>query len=146
MNRIIFLGLLLTVCFFCEVKAQSLSTKIIRIEVDGKEVSKNYRVSFLSNGNWVRAERTATGFIDPNELKTEKYLTVLIAFGKYRLKFSEVHISNFTEDWIVGVGKKPFSDEFVKAEDAKTTKRAYYIQLEGGEPSRQLVITEKKIK
>ncbi len=146
MKRIIAVGLLITFCFFCEAKAQSLSTKIVRIEIDGKEVKKIYKVFFLSNGKWIESERTSTGFSVPSELMTEEYLTVLITFGKYKLKFSEIHISNFNENWVVGVDKKPFSDEFVKPEEAKTTKRAYYIQFEGIGLVRQLVITEKKAK
>ena len=143
MKRIIISILLIIFCFFCEAMAQS-PTKIIRLEIDGKEVKKSYKVFFFSDGKWIESDKTSTGFVIPSELKTKEYLTVLITFGKYKLKFSDIHISNFSEDWIVGVDKKPFSDEFVKPEEAKITKRAYYIQFEGGDPSRLLVITEKK--
>lgn len=132
--------------FFCgEATAQSSSTEITRIEVDGRIFKKSYKVFFLSDDNWVESEKTSTGFVIPSRLKTQEYLTVLVTFGKHKLEFSKIHISNFSVDWIVGVDTKPFSEELVRPEDAKTTKRAYYIEFEG-EPGRRLVITVKKIK
>ena len=139
------LGIFIALFFCCEAKAQSLSTKITKIEVDGKTTNKNYKVFFLSNGNWIESVRTTTGFVVPDQLKTEEYLTTLITFGKHKLEFSKIHISNFSVDWIVGVDTKPFSEEFVEPEDAKVTERVYYIQFEG-EPGRQLVVTIKKNK
>jgi hypothetical protein len=146
MKSIIVLGLLATLCLFCEARARSFSTKIVRIEIDGKEVKKDYKVFFLSNDKWIEAERTSIGFVIPSKLRNEEYLTVLITFGKHRLEFSKIHISKFNQDWIVGVDKKPFSEEFVKPEEAKITKRVYYIQFEGSGLGTQLVITEKKTK
>ncbi|GIU83223.1 MAG: hypothetical protein KatS3mg006_2287 [Pyrinomonadaceae bacterium] len=145
MKKVIALGLLAISCFFYEARAQSFSTRIVRIEIDGKEVKKDYKVFFFSNGKWIEAKRTPTGFVIPNELRNEEYLTVLISFGKYKLKFSEIHISKFDQNWTVGIDKKPFSEEFVKPEEAKTTKRVYYIQFGGsGLISTQLVVIEKK--
>jgi len=144
-KKLSILGIFIALLFFCEAKAQSVSTKIVRVEIDGKSTKKSYKVFFLSNGNWIESEKTATGFVVPSQLKAEEYLTVLITFGKHRLEFSKIHISNFSVDWIVGVDTKPFSEEFVKPEEAKITERAYYIEFEG-EPGRRLVITEKKIR
>jgi len=138
------LGLFIVLFFFCEANAQSISTKIVRVEVDGKSTKKSYKVFFLSNGDWVESEKTATGFLIPGQLKAEQNLTILITFGKYRLEFSDIHISNFSVDWTVGVDTKPFSEEFVKPEEAKTTELAYYIKFEG-EPGRVFVVTKKKV-
>ncbi len=143
MKQIVLLGLICAACFVGTAKAQSTSTKITGIEVDGKQVKKKYKVFFLSDGEWVLAKRFPEGFIVPSTLDDEEYLTILIEFGKYRLRFPDIHISNFTEDWVVGVDRKPFSDEYVKPEDAKGTNRAYYIRFEGSDPNRLLVITEK---
>lgn len=144
MRILLALALLVAVGSICEMEAQSPSTKIIRIEVDGKEIKKNYKVSFLASGKWLQAERTATGFVVPDELTTEEYLNVFITFGNYKLHFPEIHISNFKTNWIIGVDLKPFSEELVNPEDARKTKQAYYIQFEGGGLGRQLVITVKK--
>lgn len=144
MKRIIVLGLLITSGFFCEAKAQAVSTNILRIEIDGKEVRKSYQVFFLSNDKWVEAEKTSTGFVVPGELKTEEHLTVLITFGKQKLWFPDIHISKFNTDWIVGIDKKPYSDEFIRPEEAKITKRVYYIQFLGVGLVTQMVVTEKK--
>jgi hypothetical protein len=146
MKRIIVLGLLIIFGFFCEAKAQSLSTKILRIEIDGKETRKSYKVFFLSNGERIEAERTSTGFIIPSELKDEEYLTVLITFGKYRLEFARVHFSKFTEDWVIGIDKKPFSEENIEPEKAEMAKRVYYIVFEGSALETRLVIIEHRNK
>ncbi len=146
MKRTIVLGVLITLCCFYQAKAQSLSTRIERIEIDGKEIQKSYKVFFLSNNKWIEAERTSTGFIIPSELKNEEYLTVLLAFGKYRLKFAGVHSSNFNTVWVVGVDKKPFSEENVTPEQAKTAKRVYYIKFSGYGLNTQLIVKVHKNK
>jgi hypothetical protein len=142
MKRIIVL-LLFTFCFFCDSRAQSLSTKVVRIEIDGKENKKDYRVFFLSNGKWIEAEKTSTGFIVPNELKNEERLAVSITFGKYKVVFPEIHISKFTSDWIIGVDNKPFSEEFFNPKEVKTIKRVYYIEFLGGLATRLLIVESK---
>ena len=88
--------------------------------------------------------KTPTGFVLPAKLMTEQSLSVLITLGKHRLKFPEVHISNFNTDWIVGIDKEPFSDEFVNPEESKSVKRVYYIQFLGKGLVRQLVMKEYK--
>jgi hypothetical protein len=142
-KTLIILGLIMTYGPLSEVKAQSQSTRIVRLEVDGKEVKKSYRIFFLSKGTWTEAQTTAAGFTLPRELENEEHLTVMIAFGKHRLKFERLHISNFKTDWIVGVDKQPFSEEFVKPDQQKLVEQVYYVQFEG-EPGRQLIVTKPK--
>jgi hypothetical protein len=144
MKKIVVLVLLVISCCLFDAKAQYSSTKIIRIEVDGKETKKRFKVFFLSNGKWIESKRAFNSFVIPTDLMTAEHLTLLIAFGKYKLKFPEIPIANFNEDWIVGVDEKPFSEEFVKREEMRMTSIAYYIQFQGGEPERQIVITRKK--
>ena len=121
----------------------AILTDVTRIEIDGKAVKKPYKVLFRQNGKWIEAERTSTGFVLPNELKSEEWLSVLIAFGKYRLDFPKIHVSKFGQPWTVGIDKKPYSVEFVPPSEAATTISAYYIQFLGGHGT-QLIITEKK--
>lgn len=144
MKIIIIIALLLNLCFMSEAGAQTTSTRIIKIEIDGKKVEKDYKVLFLLNGKWIESAKTSTGFIIPDELRREEYLTVLISSGRYKLKFADLHASNFRENWIVGVDNKPFSAEFVEPEDAKTTRFAYYILFEGIGLNRRLIVTLKK--
>ena len=142
MSRSIALALLMTFCFVCGAKAQALTTNIKRIEVDGKVVKKSYRVFFLSKDQWIQAERTSKGFIVPKQVEAEEYLTVLITFGKHKLHFSRIKIDKFGEDWIVGIDNRPFSDEFVRPEDAAKTKSAHYIQFEGTGIATLLVVSK----
>ena len=148
MKRIIALGLFIIFGFFCEAQAQSLSTRVIRIEIDGKEVQKHYKVFFLncSDDKWIEAEKTSTGFIVPTKFKNEEYVQVLITLGKYRLEFPEIHNSKFKTGWVIGVDNEPFSEEYVRPRDVQRTKRAYYIKFQGVGLDTVLVFTEWKNK
>jgi hypothetical protein len=143
MKTLVILGLIMTCGLVSEMKAQSQSTRIVRLEVDGKPVKKSYRIFFLSRGTWIEAQKTAASFTVPREVESEEYLTLRIAFGKYRLEFERVHVSNFKNDWIIGVDNEPFSEEFVKPDEQRRVEQIYYVQFEG-EPGRQLIVTKWK--
>lgn len=147
MKSAIVLGLFLALGFSSEASAQktdSESTKIVRFEVDGKEVKKNYRVFFRSNDKWIESKKILTGFIVPIELRDTEYLTVLITVGKYKLEFPTIHISKFSSDWVVGVDKKPFSDEIGWLIKTKTAKRVHYIRFTGSALETVRVVVDKK--
>lgn len=134
MKLVIVLGLFVTFGFFYESNAQTTqteSTKIVRFEVDGKEVRENYKVFFRLNDDWVESSKTSTSFTIPTELKNEEYLTVLITMGKYKLMFPNIHISKFDEKWVVGIDKKPFSNEIGWLIKTDNIKRVYYIIFKG---------------
>jgi hypothetical protein len=139
MKTIFILLLILISGLFFEARAQSTSTNILKIEINGKKVEKDYKVTFLSDEKWIEAERTPTGFVLPDEVKAQEWVTFSISFGKHNLVFSDLHISNFAVDWTVGIDTKPYSEEFVRPEEAKTTKSLYYIKFEG-EPERLHVV------
>ena len=143
MKTLVIFALTMACCFPYEVSAQSQSTRIIKLEVDGKEVKQDYRIFFLSRGIWTDAPKTSSGFTLPKEVEDEEYLTLIVAFGKHKLEFERVHISNFKVDWIVGVDSRPFSEEFVRAEDQRRVEQVYYLKFDG-EPGRQLVVTKWK--
>ena len=128
-----------------EVRAQSGSTRIVRLEVDKKEVKKSYRIFFLSQGRWIEAQKTADGFILPRAVQNEENVTLRITFGKYKLEFAGVHISNFAVNWIVGVDKKPFSEDLVDSEQnaEREIEAVYYIVFEG-EPDRRVTVMKWK--
>jgi hypothetical protein len=147
MKSVIILGLFVTLGFFYEANAQdaqSESTKIVRFEVDGKEVKKNYKVSFRLNDRWIESEKTPIGFIIPNEFRNDENLTVLITLGKYKLEFPNIHISKFEEDWVVGIDNKPFSEENSYLVKTKIVKRVYYINFVGSALETRLVVMDKK--
>jgi hypothetical protein len=134
MKSVIILGLFLTLGFFYEAKAQNAQsgpTKIVRFEVDGKEIKRKYTVFFRSNEKWIEAEKTIVGFNIPIELKDSEYFTVLIKTGKYKLYFPKIHNSQFSAEWVVGIDNKPFSDEISLLKKSKTVRRVYYIKFTG---------------
>ena len=101
------------------------------MEIDGKEVKKKYKVFFLLDGKLVEAKKTSTGFIIPAALRNSEHLTVFITLGKYKFKFSDIHISKFDEEWVLGVDNKPFSQEIDYLIEEETVKRVYYIDFLG---------------
>lgn len=127
MKSAIVMGLLLLAGYFGTAQAQSPQTKITRIEVDQKEVRANYKVLFLLNGNWIEAENTRNGFIVPPEFRGQEKLTIRFIFGDHDLEFTELHHSLFETDWVIGVDLAPYSEEYVKPEEADGVLRAYYI-------------------
>lgn len=146
MKSAITLGLFLTLSFSSAANAQKIhseSTKIVRFEVDGKEVKKNYRVFFRLNNKWIESEKNSTGFIVPSEFRDTEYLTVLIVLGKYKLEFPAIHHSKFSEDWVVGVDKKPFSDEIGWLVETKTARRVHYIRFTGSALETVRVVVEE---
>jgi hypothetical protein len=137
------LGLIITYGFVVEVKAQAQSTRIVRLEVDEQEVKQKYRVLVLSNGRWIAAQVTKDRFRLPKVVQKQEHVTLMITFGKHRLEFEDVHISNFRVDWMVGVDTEPFSEENIVADEKRPIQQLYYIVFEG-EPNRQLTVTKWK--
>jgi hypothetical protein len=145
MRRTIGLVFFITVGFVVTGTSQTTSTKITRLEVDGNRVKGTCQLFFVTGPEQteIKAKKKRGGFLLPNSLKGEEYLAVRIRFGKFDLRFPKIHISKFRQDWVVGVDTPPFSDEYVRAEEAATTRRAYYIKFfkQGILPTR-LVITD----
>lgn len=104
-------------------------TRVRWIEVDGEEIAKPYYVMFRTGPTYVTAERTKKGFLLPPEVRGQRSLTLTVVFDKYDLDFFELDRSLFDEEWIIGVDTKPFSEEFVRREEQKGAKLAYYIRF-----------------
>ncbi len=143
----ILLGLFLVLAFVSDANAQNTEssfTKIIRLEIDGKEVKKDYKIFFRSGDDWVKARRTSDGFVIPAELNDLDYLTVMIVFRGHKLEFQEIHRSKFTVDWVVGIDNKPFSDDIAWGIESDNAKRIYYIVFKSEPETIRLAIEKKK--
>src|SRR5436189_448826 len=119
--------LLLILCAFYPIHAQESFTNVARIEIDGKETKKAFKIFFRGKDDWMEAPKKHRAFSIPAELRNCRYFDISIAFGKYQLDFSQIYISKFRTDWIVGVDTKPFSDENVEPEEVDKTELAGYI-------------------
>lgn len=151
MKTVIIIGLFLTFGFLYQANAQSAQyepTKVIRLEIDGKEVKRIYEVFFRLNAKLIKAKKTSTGFIIPAELRNNEYLTAFISLGKHKLKFSDIHISKFGAEWIVGIDNKPFSEEnaYLIDIEEEAIKRVYYIHFVGGGLETVRLVMEKNKK
>jgi hypothetical protein len=138
---LVVLGLIITYGFVVEVKAQAPSTRIVRLEVDGKKVKQRYRVFVLSRGRWIAAQITRDGFRLPTVVQKQEQVTLIITFGRHRLEFEDVHISNFRVEWTVGVDTEPFDEENIDPDEKRAIQQLYYIVFEG-EPGRRLTVTK----
>jgi len=127
-----------------QTMAQGIETTITEINVDGKTTQKNYRVFFQLQNSWVEAVRTPHGFMVPDALSEDEYLTVLVKVGKYQLEFSDVHISKFKTSWVVGIDKPPFSEKFVEPEQASSFEIVYWIEFTGLRTTRMIVKIKKE--
>lgn len=143
----ILLGLFLVLAFVSDANAQnteSAFTNIIRLEIDGKEVKKDYKIFFRSGDDWIKARRASAGFAIPAELNDLDYLTVMIVFRGHKLEFQEIHRSKFTVDWVVGIDNKPFSDDIAWGIESDNAKRIYYIVFKIEPETIRLAIEKKK--
>lgn len=141
--------LLLTGCCVLLVnsaKAQTSAVKILRFEVDGKEVHKDFRILLYVNGKTIEPVRTGNSFAVPTELQGCENVGVRFLSGKYDLLFDAVHISKFSTDWIVGVDKKPFDEQNTASEVSEPPGREllviHYISFvpkDGGDGTRMIV-------
>jgi hypothetical protein len=120
--------------------AQRGATRVTRIEVDEIEVHDEYKVVFDAGNYWIEGKRTETGFVIPDAVSGTEWVNFIFSFGEHKLRFSKVHISKFGTDWIVGVDKWPYSEEYVGRKDAKRTHEAYYIKFQGKGLGTQLVV------
>src|SRR5947209_814174 len=93
------------------VQAQTRAVKILKLEVDGREIHKGFKILLYVNGKEIEPMRNGNSFIIPPELQSCENVGVRFLWGKYNLFFDSVNISKFNTDWIVGVDKKPFDEE-----------------------------------
>jgi hypothetical protein len=112
-------------------KACSASARVLRFEVEGKQVTKDFKVLFRINNRWIKSKKLENGFSIPDVLRTSEYLTFLISLGKYKLEFHNIHCSKFSEDWVVGIDEAPFSDEIRWLIKSEKIRRVHYIIFKG---------------
>ena len=112
-----------------QAKAQTQSVKILKIEIDGKEVKQDFKVLLYANGSVIEPMRVENSFLVPVEVKNCKTVSVRFLFGDYNLFFDSVYLAKFETDWIVGVDKKPFDQEYVPRKEARKFKFVYYLQF-----------------
>lgn len=136
---VFFLGILLAQSIYAQQ-----TTKLAKIEVDGQEFKKAYKVFFLVDGSWKEAKKSDAGFIVPQNLSEKKTLSVMFSFGKYKVAFADIPKERFREEWTVGVDEKPFSRELVSPSEETGVERVFYIKFRDGEKESFLIVHERK--
>lgn len=150
MMRIRKLSILLMVCFcvtpLSSVQAQARAVKILKLEVNGKEVHKDFKVLLYVNGREIEPVREGEGFLVPAELQSCDSVGVRFIWGNHDLIFDSVNVSKFNTDWIVGVNTKLLDERNtvlgVPASLSKELVMIYYISFvprDGGDETQVTV-------
>ena len=133
MSRRLFSSLILLclLTFAVSAKSQRVITRIVSIEINRKEVKKPYRVILSAGGRELQATRTPDGFVLPDNFRQERTITAHIIFGKYDLALYDIPISRFSDEWRIGVNKKPFEEQFlVTPEERRNLLFIYYVDFD----------------
>ncbi len=127
-------------------KAQARSVKILKFEVDGKEVRKGFKVLLYIGGKTIEPARTGNSFVVPPEVQGHENIGVRFLSGKYDLLFDSVHVSKFNTDWIIGIDNKPFDAENISSEEPDPPGRQLlvihymsFVPKDGGDGTRMIV-------
>lgn len=131
--------------FVMAAHAQLPTVKILRFEVDGKEVKEDFKITLYANNQIIEPLRVEDGFIVPPEIRSCENVGVRFLSENYDLVFDQVYLSKFDTDWIVGVDNKPFDQEYIEPKEARKLKLIYYLQFvpRRGDETRMVVKVHK---
>ncbi len=147
MKRLFFIPLSLflssTVLF-----AQNREIRVTSIEIDSKPISTSYKVYFSSSEKeLIKAKRTKDGFIVPDGIDLSKNQTVIFAFKKYWLTFSNLKPRDFDAKWKIGIDLEPFEPELVGMENPQNIEIIYFADFSfGGRGSKIVVRVDRQPK
>ena len=147
MEKLFFIPLLLLLSANV-LYAQNREIRVTSIEIDSKPISTNYKVYFSSSEKeLIKAKRTKNGFIVPDVIDLTQNQTVVFAFKKYRLAFSNLKPRDFDAKWKIGIDLEPFEPELVGMEDPRNIEFIYFADLIfGGRGSKIVVSVDRKPK
>lgn len=128
--------------------AQHREVRVTSIEIDSKPTSTSYKVYFSSSEKeLIKAKRTKNGFIVPDAIDLTQNQTVVFAFKKYRLAFSNLKPRDFDAKWKIGIDLEPFESELVEMENPQNIEFIYFADLSfGGRGSKIVVRVDRQPK
>ncbi len=109
-------------------QAQERKVKILRFEVDKKEVKTSFKIIIYLDDKEIEPRRDGDSFFVPQEIDNSVVSVRFISDG-YDLIFHPIYPAKFDTDWIIGVDKKPFDADNVSPEEAQNVKMVYYAQF-----------------
>jgi len=129
MKRLFFILLLLLLSSNA-LFAQNREIRVTSIEVDSKPISTCYKVYFSSGEKeLIKAKRTKDGFIVPDGIDLSKNQTVIFAFKKYWLTFSNLKPRDFDAKWKIGIDLEPFEPDLVGMENPQNIEIIYFADF-----------------
>jgi hypothetical protein len=146
--KILFFIQLLLLLSSTALFAQNREIRVTSIEIDSKPISTNYKVYFSSSEKeLIKAKRTKNGFIVPDAIDLTQNQTVVFAFKKYRLAFSNLKPRDFDAKWKIGIDLEPFESELVGMENPQNIEIIYFADFSfGGRGSKIVVLVDRKPK
>jgi hypothetical protein len=109
-------------------QAQDRKVKVLRFEVDKKEIKSSFEIIFYLNDMKIEPLWDGNSFVVPREIG-DSVVSVRFISGDYDLLFYPVYPSKFDTDWIIGIDKKPFDRDNASPQEAQNLKMIYYLQF-----------------
>lgn len=109
-------------------QAQDRKVKVLRFEVDKKEIKSSFKIILYLNDKEIEPVRDGNSFFVPQEVDNS-IVTVRFISSGYDLLFHPIYPAKFDTDWIIGVDKKPFDADNVSPEETRNVKMVYYAQF-----------------
>lgn len=126
--------------------AQNREIRVTSIEIDSKPISTNYKVYFSSSEKeLIKARRTKDGFIVPDVIDLTQNQTVIFAFKKYWLTFSNLKPRDFDAKWKIGIDLEPFESELVGMENPQDIEIIYFADFSFGGRGSRIVVRVRKL-
>lgn len=141
MKRLFFLQLLMLLSSNI-LFAQNREVRVTSVEIDSKLISTSYKVYFSSGKKeLIKAKRTKDGFIIPDVIDLTRNQTVVFAFKKYRLAFSNLKPGDFDAKWKIGIDLEPFESELLGTQNPQNIEFIYFADLSFGGRGSKIVIS-----
>lgn len=109
-------------------QAQDRKVKILRFEVDKKEIESDFKIILYLNDKKIEPLQDGNSFLVPREIDNS-VVSVRFISGRYDLLFHPIYPPKFDTDWIIGVDKKPFDTDNASLQEARNLKMIYYLQF-----------------
>jgi hypothetical protein len=120
--------------------------RIIRFEVDGKEVRQPFQLALYANRTWITPERVNNGFVVPTGLANAEDVKVRFQSGAYDFLINPIYRGKFSSNWIVGVDSRSYGAAKTGPDKTKNLKVTQYIQFVPAqvEPMRLVVAAQEQ--
>lgn len=112
--------------------AEDRIVKVLRLEVDKKEVKSDYKVLIYCDNKIIEPLRKDNGFVVPKEARNS-VSDVRFLFKNHDLYFNSLYPPSFNTDWVIGVDHKPsdvINASFNKPKQFQAVNYLHFVSLQ----------------